>query len=93
MSVKILAKESLLKGFNLDENVFVSTDDLKISDRCDSCNARALVRAIKPGKELVFCGSHSKRNIIALVEAGWSIDDQTWKAFNGAASQPNEGTS
>ena len=62
---------------NIPDSVFVNTEELTLADRCDSCNAAAYVRALKDGNQLLFCGNHARRNIVALTNTGWHIDDQT----------------
>lgn len=79
---------SLLDGIVVSPSVFVETNELTLQDRCDSCNAAAYVRAVKDNSELLFCGNHARRNLIALTEQGWKIDDQTFRVFD-----TNNGTS
>ena len=40
------------------------------ADRCDRCSARALVRAVLPAGELLFCGHHARAHEERLVEIG-----------------------
>ena len=40
------------------------------ADRCDRCSARALVRAVLPAGELLFCGHHARAHEERLVELG-----------------------
>ena len=40
------------------------------SDRCDRCSAAALVRALLPVGELLFCGHHARAFRAGLAEAG-----------------------
>jgi len=81
-----LAKEkSLLKHDSLNRELFIKTDALLEKDRCDACASRALVRAIKDSNEktseLLFCGHHGNKNVVALLNNGWSIDDQSYIMF------------
>ena len=45
---------------------------LKISDRCDACNAQAFVVAKKDSKELFFCGHHFTKHKDMVYN--WSTD-------------------
>lgn len=58
------------------------TAELTAADRCDQCGAAALVRAVRAGSELIFCGSHGASAAAKLVSTGWAIDDQTYRAFD-----------
>jgi hypothetical protein len=40
------------------------------ADRCDRCSARALVRALFPAGELLFCGHHARAHEERLSEIG-----------------------
>jgi hypothetical protein len=40
------------------------------ADRCDRCSARALVRAMFPAGELLFCGHHARAHEERLSEIG-----------------------
>lgn len=72
-----------LLDVNEDQSIhFISTGDLTLLDRCDSCNAAAFVRAKKSDAELLFCGNHGRRHLTSLMEQGWRIDDQTFRAFD-----------
>lgn len=55
---------------------------LNLQDRCDSCNAAALVRAVKGDFNLFFCGNHGRRHVQRLISENWLIDDQTYRAFH-----------
>jgi hypothetical protein len=46
------------------------TRALTRADRCDRCSARALVRAVLPAGELLFCGHHARAHEERLVEIG-----------------------
>jgi hypothetical protein len=43
------------------------------ADRCDRCSARALVRALLPAGELLFCGHHARAHEERLVEVGATL--------------------
>lgn len=47
--------------------------------RCDRCGAQAFVKAMHPdmSTELLFCGHHGRKNLDALVNQGWTLNDQT----------------
>lgn len=75
-----------LDGFVLPMDRVAPVVALTLGDRCDSCSAAALVRAVQDGSVLLFCGNHGKRHVAALVEQGWSIDDQTYRAFGGVTA-------
>lgn len=76
-------RESMLESakFTIGDEFRAETVDLTLNDRCDSCNAAALVRAVKNDKSLFFCGNHGRKNVAALIAQGWLIDDQTYRAF------------
>ena len=40
------------------------------ADRCDRCSSRALVRALLPAGELLFCGHHARAHEERLSEIG-----------------------
>jgi thiamine monophosphate kinase len=46
-------------------------------DRCDSCKAQAFMLAYKGDYELLFCGHHGNKNLAALIEKGWTVQDDT----------------
>lgn len=68
-------------GVFIDPASAITTADLHAGDRCDTCGAAALVRVVKGSMELVFCGSHARAVVGKLQANGWSIDDQTYRAF------------
>ncbi len=43
-------------------------------DRCDKCNAQALMRATKGGYELLFCGHHGTAFLSSLEQQNWLIE-------------------
>jgi hypothetical protein len=43
------------------------------ADRCDRCSARALVRALFPAGELLFCGHHARAHEERLSEIGATL--------------------
>lgn len=48
---------------------------LTVADRCDSCGARAHVRATLPsGAELLFCAHHGREHDDVLRAAGATIE-------------------
>jgi hypothetical protein len=49
------------------------TRALTSADRCDRCSARALVRALLPAGELLFCGHHARAHEQRLVEIGATL--------------------
>ena len=49
------------------------TRALRRADRCDRCSARALVRALLPAGELLFCGHHARAHEQRLVEIGATL--------------------
>ena len=49
--------------------------DLTALDRCDSCGARAWVRAVLPASELLFCAHHASRHLDALTSVALYIQD------------------
>ena len=57
--------------------VFPSAErkDLTALDRCDSCGARAWVRAVLPASELLFCAHHASRHIEALSSVALFVQD------------------
>lgn len=76
---------TMLEGIEIPVSNIVDTDSLTLKDRCDMCAAAALVRASKStaAADLLFCGSHAKKNVSALIEQNWQIDDQTYRIFPG----------
>lgn len=51
--------------------------ELTALDRCDSCGARAWVRAVMGSSELLFCAHHAKQHLPALsVRATFIQDDR-----------------
>lgn len=48
-------------------NDLVEKVELTSTDRCDRCNARALVRAKLKSGELFFCGHHAKETGYTLL--------------------------
>lgn len=56
--------------------------ELTALDRCDSCGAKAWVRAVFGDTELLFCAHHASTHIEALVESGAYVQDdrtQLWE--------------
>jgi recombinational DNA repair protein (RecF pathway) len=51
-----------------------SAPDLTALDRCDRCGAQALVRAVLPHGELLFCGHHARQLAEALAKVAVSVD-------------------
>ncbi|MFP5220350.1 MAG: hypothetical protein ACLGIG_11580 [Actinomycetes bacterium] len=43
-------------------------------DRCDRCGAQALVRAVLPSGELLFCGHHARKHAEALARVAVQVD-------------------
>ena len=43
-------------------------------DRCDRCGAQALVRAVLPAGELLFCGHHARKHAEALAAVAVQVD-------------------
>jgi hypothetical protein len=52
-----------------------------VSDRCDKCGARAMVRATFSGGELYFCGHHAREAETMLVSQAIEVYDPEG-AFN-----------
>lgn len=50
--------------------------ELKAIDRCDVCGAKAWVRAVLGGSELLFCGHHANKHIDALQNVATFIQDE-----------------
>lgn len=51
---------------------------LTAADRCDSCQARAYLRAVLPsGGELLFCAHHANAHRPGLLMAGALFQDET----------------
>jgi hypothetical protein len=51
-----------------------SAPALTALDRCDRCGAQALVRAVLPYGELLFCGHHGRQHADALARVAVSVD-------------------
>ena len=49
--------------------------ELTLNDRCDSCNAAAMVVATFLNGELMFCGHHAKNKQSTLIEKAMSVFD------------------
>ena len=49
--------------------------ELDATDRCDSCGARAWVRAVMPASELLFCAHHASHHLPALEQAALFLQD------------------
>ncbi len=47
---------------------------LRSSDRCDSCTARALVRANRGSAVLLLCGHHAEQYGDQLQAEGWELE-------------------
>lgn len=62
----------------LEENKLNTTSELSALDRCDYCNSRAYVKAVKGTFELFFCGHDAMKNIEKLQKEGWLIEDHTF---------------
>jgi hypothetical protein len=45
------------------------------ADRCDRCNAQALVRVVLPAGDLQFCGHHFAKHAPSLRPIAERIDD------------------
>lgn len=73
-----------MKPFEVTEST-ITTADLTLLDRCDRCGAAAYVRAVKDESQLLFCGNHGRKTATKLIASGWSLDDQTHKAFQKPA--------
>jgi len=52
---------------------------LKVIDRCDSCNAQALVLVKGVTGELMFCGHHYAKNEKALQKFAYEVIDERSK--------------
>jgi hypothetical protein len=86
---KTLPSTLIIDGFTLPQDSVIDGPALILSDRCDVCRAAAFVRAVhgtEKTADLLFCGNHARRNLVALVEKGWLIDDQTFLAFEKPSS-------
>lgn len=55
------------------------SDNLKASDRCDSCGAQAYVSALIHGSELLFCGHHYTAAEAKLAQIEATIVDERYK--------------
>lgn len=49
---------------------------IKVSDRCDRCNAQAFVKVSGTAGELFFCGHHFKKYEEALTKYAYEIIDE-----------------
>jgi hypothetical protein len=49
-------------------------EPLRSSDRCDSCTARALVRANRGSGVLLLCGHHAQQYGDQLRAEGWELE-------------------
>lgn len=57
-------------------NALASTPQAPLTalDRCDRCGAQALVRAVLPHGELLFCGHHARQHDQALRQVAVHLD-------------------
>ena len=55
----------------------IETAALVAEDRCDRCNAQALVRVVLPSGELLFCRHHYTKHAAALQPMAVRVDDFT----------------
>lgn len=56
--------------------------DLKVSDRCDRCNAQAFVSVKVSSGSLFFCGHHFRKHESALVSQGAEVLENKTSAIN-----------
>ena len=59
---------------------------LLAEDRCDRCNAQALVRVVLPAGELLFCRHHYAKHAAALQPLAVRVDDYTDRLEQSGAS-------
>jgi hypothetical protein len=71
----------------LQQEGFLNTRELTSKDRCDGCNAEALMRATKGTDELLFCGHHGKKSELNLIASGWRVQDDTFKLYGPAVPE------
>jgi len=50
--------------------------ELTLSDRCDSCNAAALVIFTFASGELMFCGHHARKSRTSLLAQAIAVQDK-----------------
>jgi hypothetical protein len=62
---------------------------LGAKDRCDRCQAEALVLVKGVGGELLFCGHHYKKNEEALVKFAYEVVDERDKLIENKATEPS----
>lgn len=74
-------KQPTLLFASITPESLVEGELLTLLDRCDYCGARALVRATKDSSEILFCAHDARKHAEALVNSGWSLNDQTYQAF------------
>lgn len=84
MSTAVYTRPSTINadGRFISPAFLIKTEKLTAKDRCDSCHSAAMVRVLKDGKQLLFCGNHARFHLSALLEQGWLVDDQTYQAFD-----------
>lgn len=66
--------------------------ELRIADRCDQggCSAQAFMRAsINGANVLLFCGHHGQRNVEALKEQGFYVEDYRDRINNKPSVRAN----
>jgi len=61
---------------------------LGAKDRCDQCQAEALVLVKGVGGELLFCGHHYNNNEKALVKFAYEVIDERDKLKENKATEP-----
>lgn len=57
------------------ERVWPQHRELTAADRCDGCGARAWVRAVVGGTELLFCAHHGTKSMAALLDVADVVQD------------------
>ena len=54
----------------------IKEQQLKVSDRCDACQAQAFVLVKLANGELYFCGHHFNQHELNLRESAYEIVDE-----------------
>lgn len=69
-----------------EESPVLQERQLKVIDRCDSCNSQAFVLVELVSGELMFCGHHYNKNKEKLNNQAYKIVDER-QYINAQASQ------
>jgi len=70
-------------------NATVAPPSLEASDRCDRCGARAYIRVVLPGGELLFCAHHGRTHREALQQQALHVQDESGMLTGTPSTAPD----